>query len=255
VTALPPPTDILARQVNERLRQEACTLARATVPPDGTVMLDGIASEPQTVQADIQQIAGGARAVQWRGETVQPTLCGALAVVRAADAGSAQGALAVALEGGRTDLHVGATPEQPGEQILPRITMPDFAGWLRVDLVISDGTLRHLFPTTGEIPDSGPMIAAQPARSFAAHEKVRLGDGGMDAHHLPLPLWAVQEPLGTDLILAVASATKLTLDTKSNEETDAAGYLARLGGEIERVRRAGGQVSGMVLPLHTLPPK
>jgi hypothetical protein len=56
------------------------------------------------------------------------------------------------------------------------------------------------------------------------------------------------------MIIAVASsAPLLTQSPSQNAADDAAPYLRDLADGIERVRRAGGQVSGTLLLVNTLP--
>ena len=62
---------------------------------------------------------------------------------------------------------------QEDESILPRITMPDFAGELRVDYLAHDGTMVAPLSDRGR-PEG--HSAGEPARRLAAGERLALGD-------------------------------------------------------------------------------
>ena len=225
-----------------------CAIAIADVPETGPVVLTGISGEPEVLQAQIGNAIGAAREVRWHGETVKPSLCRALDTVRSVVPPGGTGALALDL-GGKT----GALRED--ELIQPRAVMPDFAGQLRLDYVASDGTLAHLFPTAADTGPKGQKVAAQPARPLAAHETVTLGKPGKDKSGAEMPTWPVGEPFGTDMMVAIASASplKLTNATNYEDEKGSAAYLGRLAQEIERVQRAGEKITGSVVLVHTRP--
>jgi hypothetical protein len=131
--------------------------------------------------------------------------------------------------------------------------MPNFAGTLRVDYVDSDGMLTHPYPTLAAADQNGRRIAAQPPRPLGAYETLALGLPGRDRTGADLPTWPFGGPFGTDLILAVVASAQLALSPGTNDEdaTGSAGCLGRLAQEVERVRKAGGRVSGTIALVRT----
>ena len=83
-----------------------------------------------------------------------------------------------------------------GEQVRLRLVMPDFASRLRVDYLVHDGTVGHLYP---QIADPGLQITADAPRTFTPDETVNLSH----------PSWTITPPYGTDMIIAVASSQPL----------------------------------------------
>jgi eukaryotic-like serine/threonine-protein kinase len=227
--------------ISDALHAARCALADAVPQESGGVSILGFADQATAgaLQRQIGTLAG-AQPVAWHVRAVDPVFCPALAALRpvSAPAGAAHGHLGLTLNNGVTALH-------DGEAILPRITMPDFAGELRVDYFAHDGTLAHLYPT---LADPAAKLVAQPARKLVAGERVGLGDAGAGR-----PQWQSGEPYGTDMIIAVASSVPLKLAPASNAEDKAGGYIAELGRAIEQARAAGARVSGAVLPVEALP--
>ena len=88
--------------------------------------------------------------------------------------------------------------------------MPDFAGTLRVDYFAHDGTLAHLYPT---LAAPAVKLAAQPARRFAAGERLALGDPAPGK-----PQWDSGAPYGTDIIVAIAASVPLRVAAPRNTE-------------------------------------
>ena len=129
---------------------------------------------------------------------------------------------------------------------MPRVSMADFAGELRVDYLGHDGSIVHLYPTAA---DPAQHVLARPATRLAPGAHLSIGDGGPGQ-----PIWEVGPPYGTDMIIAVASsAPLLTREPAQNAAGDAAPYLRGLADGIARVRQAGGQVSGTLLLVNALP--
>lgn len=239
------------QDVNAALRESHCALASAEVPDDGPIVLTGITGDPQTLLAQVGKSAGAGRGVQWTGETVRPTLCRALELARSI-APDSQAAGGVLIDMGA---HTGVALHED-QLIQPSIVMPEFAGNLRVDYVANDGTITHLFPTLAVAGQKGSgRVAAQLPRQLAGHETLALGRPGRDKSGTDLPTWPVGEPFGTDMIVAIASSVPLKLAPATNDEDQKAGaaYLGRLAQEVERVRKAGGRVSGTIALVHTLP--
>ena len=246
--APPPPTQTasivpaaMLQQISQALHAARCAVADAAARDGGGVTVGGFA-DAATAAALQRQIGGiaGAQPMAWHVHTVDPVFCPALALLRpvSALAGAPGQGVGLTLAGNRTVL-------KDGEPILPRLTMPDFGGEVRVDYFAHDGTLAHLFPTLAEPANK---LAAQPAKKLAAGEHLALGDPGPGK-----PQWQSGEPYGTDMILAVASSVPLKLAPARNAEEKADGYLADLNRAIEQARAAGARVSGTLLLVDAVP--
>jgi hypothetical protein len=246
-TALPAPTQeattdlhALRQQIVQALAKAPCTLASGLVQDSGAVSIFGYAGSAN-VQSLQQQLAGVSRgaALDWRVQEVDPVFCTALEVLRpiSAQAGGPVSGLSVTLAGGQTTLH-------DGDRIMPRVTMADFAGVVRVDYLAHDGTLVHLYPTPA---DPSHNIQARLATKLAPGAPLSIGEGGPTQ-----PEWDVGPPYGTDMIIVVASSVALQVRTPPNAGDDAAPYLRELAAGIARVRQAGGQIAGTLLLVDTL---
>lgn len=225
----------LVKQIEDALRGAPCALADAAVGDGGGASVHGVADAATvaTLRRQVEAVAG-AQSVGWHLQGVDPVFCPLLALLRPISvlAGAAGPAVGLALEGDRTTL-----PD--GEPILPRVIMPDFAGTLRVDYFAHDGTLAHLYPTLAE---PAVKLAAQPARRFAAGERLALGDPAPGK-----PQWDSGAPYGTDIIVAIAASVPLRVAAPRNTEDTAVAYVGALGRAIEQARAAGARVSGALL--------
>ncbi len=238
----PPPTSqqlAMAglRPLRQTLAQARCAITDATVQDSGALGVTGIAgrTEAASLQSQATAAANGA-ALDWSVQGIDPVFCSALDVLH--PVALAPAGLALALDGGRTALH-------DGERIRPRVTMPDFAGQLRVDYLGHDGSVVHLFPTAA---DPSQKVAAQPPRRFAPGERLALGDSGPGK-----PIWEVGPPYGTDMIVAVASSAPLFARLPAaNAEDNAGTYLRDLAAAITAARQAGTRVAGTLLLVDTL---
>lgn len=229
------------RQIGQALHTARCALADVTAPEGASPAVHGLASE--TAANDLrQQIAmlSSGQPVAWEVTSVDPVFCRALDLLRPISvlAGVPGHGIGLTLADDRTRL-------RDGEPILPRITMPDFAGEVRVDYLAHDGTLAHLYPTRAE---PSARLSAQPSRRLAAGERLALGDPGPGK-----PQWSSGEPYGTDMIVAIASSVPLRLSPKQNAEDKADAYLADLARAVEQARAAGAHVSGAALLVDALP--
>ena len=230
------------QQVAAALATTGCVLAHATTTTDGDVAVTGFAGDDVAagLRARLAALAGPT-ALTWQVQGLNPVFCAAMTVLRpvAPPAGAPALGLGLRLAGGLTALHDGA-------RILPRVTMPQFAGYLRVDYLGHDGSVVHLYPSAA---DPSQHFVAVPARRLAPGTVLRLGDGGPGR-----PLWEVGPPYGTDMIVAIASAQPLLpADPPANIDVSAAAYLHRLGTAIAAARAGGEQVTATVLPVDTLP--
>ena len=238
--AMIPPAPML-QQIAQALRGARCALADAVVQDSGTLSVNGLADAATMASLRRDSTALPARRrLPGTCTMVDPVFCPALALLRPISAltGAPGPGVGLTLKGNRTVLH-------DGEAILPRVTMPDFAGELRVDYLAHDGTLAHLYPT---LADPADKLAAQPARWLSAGERLSLGDPGPGK-----PQWQSGEPYGTDMIIAVASSAPLHVAAAQNAEEKAAGYLASLARAIDQARAGGARVSGAVLLVDAIP--
>jgi eukaryotic-like serine/threonine-protein kinase len=210
----------------------------AQIPEDGPVVVSGMAGG-RSVGALRERIAAlvRPRVLDWQVIPVGAVFCGALGAVQATGLDASRPTLILA--GERTALH-------DGERIQPVVTMPAFGGQLRVDYIVHDGSLVHLYPT---VADPAQHAAAVPARTLAPDERLTLGIG-IDGK----PIWEVGPPYGTDMILAVASSVPLlTQPPPENAVDSGAAYLRQLQAAIEAARAKGAEVSSSLLPVQTLP--
>ena len=239
-TALIAPAAML-QQIAQVLHSARCALADAVLQDSGGLSVNGL-SDAATAASLQRQIGSqpGTPPIVWHMQKVDPVFCPALALLRPISvlAGALGPGVGLTLRGNKTVL-----PD--GEAILPRITMPDFAGELRVDYLAHDGSLEHLYPT---VADPSAKLVAQPSRRLAAGERLALGDPGLGK-----PQWEAGTPYGTDMIIAIASSTPLHVAAPRNAENKSDAYLADLGGAIEQARAAGARVSGALLLVDAVP--
>jgi hypothetical protein len=233
-------------QIGQAVHGARCTLATATPQDSGTLTIQGVA-DGGAVAALRRQVDGiqGAPPVIWLVRTIDPIFCPVLAMLRPVStmAGIPGPGLSLTLANNRVVL-----PD--GDAILPRLTMPDFAGEVRVDYLSRDGSVAHLYPTLADNSDPAAKLAAQPSRRLAAGEHLALGDPGPGK-----PQWQSGTPYGTDMIVAVASSTPLRVSAPHNADEKSDSYLADLGRAIEQARANGARVSGALLLVETVPKK
>jgi serine/threonine-protein kinase len=239
-TASVAPVAMLQR-IGQALHGARCALADATLQDTGGLSVSGLsdAATGESLRRQLGEVPG-IPTIAWRMQTVDPVFCPTLAMLQPISplGGGPGPGVGLTLRGNRTVL-------QDGEAILPRVTMPDFAGELRVDYLAHDGSLAHLYPTAA---DPAAKLVAQPSRRLSAGERIALGDPGPGK-----PQWASGTPYGTDMIIAVASSVPLHVSAPNNAEDKGDAYLAELGRAIEQARASGARVSGGVLLVDAVP--
>ena len=149
--------------------------------------------------------------------------------------------------GARLSLRLAGDPAwlPKDEYIRPRLTMGDFRGELHVDYIDRTGNVQHLYPQLG---DPKERMAADPPRRFEPGEQVTLGEPGSDNRG-----WQVDEPFGTDLIIAVISEDALFDRPRTSNVEKAATYLRDLKKAVEAAKARGAQITATAMPLETRP--
>jgi hypothetical protein len=139
---------------------------------------------------------------------------------------------------GRTELH-------DGEQLRLRVGGLGFPAYISVDYVASDGSVQHLYPQRAD-PRAG--ATADPIVPRSPGQVLVLGDAS-PGH----TAWAVGEPFGNDMIIAVAASRPLFAKPRPANEEKATTYIPDLAAAISRAQAGGARLSADVLPLAVLP--
>jgi hypothetical protein len=233
--------DIIRQQVARLAASQSCALVQGGVSDGGNVTLNGLAGA--SAADALRQALRGITipgAVDWRVNSVDPVFCPALDTLHpiAPAFGAAGARLGLTLANGKTQL-------RDGEQIMPRVTIPDFRASLRVDYVGHDGMVLHLYP---QLADAKQFMTADPPRVFQMGETVTLGNPG-PGH----PAWLVGEPFGTDMIIAIASTQPLFDRPRPDNAESAADYLRDLRAALEVARQHHGErVAGSAITVDTI---
>jgi eukaryotic-like serine/threonine-protein kinase len=240
---VPPPapgpdiTDIRDR-FSQIVAGQTCSLMNGSVNDKGTVTLTGIAGPG--VRDDVRDaLAGATIPVLWRTMSADSVFCQALDLLRPVGTpfSATDPHLTLTLADDRTALH-------DGQRIRPRLVMPNFAGYPRVDYVTHDGSVQHLFP---QIADSSGVVADK-LRPLGVGQRLALGDPPPGQ-----PAWEVGPPYGTDMIIAVVSSQPLFDKPRPSNVEHADTYLHDLAAAIRTGQHAGMQVAGNALLVDTLP--
>ena len=218
---------------------QRCALIGGSVRNNGETVLTGIAG-PGAQDAVRQAVASHSvpGTVQWNVASADTVFCPALTLLQSVSSpfGSGEPGLALTLADNRTVLH-------DGDHIRPRLAMPGFAGYLRVDYIAHDGTVQHLYP---QVADSTGAVADK-VHVFVPGEKVSLGDPSAGQ-----PGWEVAPPFGTDMIIAMASSQPLFTRPRSGNVEPAATYLRDMDAAVQAIREGGGKLVGNALLVDAL---
>jgi eukaryotic-like serine/threonine-protein kinase len=244
---LPPDTQQLALAGLDALRgriaqwanSRSCAALGGDVADGGAVKLNGLASD-RSIEGLRQGLAAlvPPGQIDWRVTGVAPVFCPALDALHIAT--PAFGATDVPRLG--LQMAEGKTSLRDGEPVRVRVVMPDFPGWLRVDYVVHDGTVQHLYP---QLADPKIGIAADRPKSYAPGETINLAN----------PSWLIGPPYGTDMIVAVAASDPLFDHPRASNSESAEAYLGDLYTAIDSLRQHRGRISGAGITLEALPPK
>jgi eukaryotic-like serine/threonine-protein kinase len=220
-----------------------CTLASADVQDASHIVLDGIAGSgaPETALRRAANDAAGGLNVSWGVRSFSGPYCDALNVIRPAGAGR----FGMVLKGNVVRL-------RKNDNIVMQFTMPDFPAYLQIDYFASDGSLTHLVADDGarvSIMTSSGWKVMGPSRSYRAGTTVSVGEPNTKSQD---GSWQVDEPFGTDMILAIASEAPLFTAPRSTDET-AAVYLAALQAALDSAQSHGKRVASQALIVETTP--
>jgi hypothetical protein len=218
---------------------QRCAFIGGQVRDNGETVLTGIAGAD--AQQEIRQAAAShavSGTIQWRVATAAPYFCPTLELLQSAAPpfGWTEPHLSLALADGRTAL-------RDGERIRPRVVMPDFVGYLRLDFIAHDGNVQHLYPQVAD--PSG--TAADKVRMLTAGERLALGDPQPGR-----PAWEIGPPYGTDMIIAVASSQPLFTRPRPGNVESAATYLQDLEAAVQAVRGGGAKLAVSALMVEAL---
>ena len=216
----------------EALRQTACVAATGDLHAPESITLRGVAGNAPAAAALQDAVAGAVPGapVEWGVAAADGPYCAMLDLVRPLlrPFGSEARTVSVALKDGRTNLI-------QEEQMYPAINMPDFASYLQLDYLDSDGTVAHL-------------VNALPGRAIPANSLQMLGKPRPPAD----PGFVVDEPFGTDVIVAIASSTPLFRTARPASEPIGT-YVRDLKAALEAAARNGNRASAAVLMVRTSP--
>ena len=223
-----PSPDIVRKAIAEALRSAQCTAATGDTA-SGVIMVRGVAgygAGEAALHAAMQDAASG-DAIDWQVAAAKGPYCGALDVIRsyARPFAASSRAVGVALANGKTMLLA-------NDLVIPRVTMPDFPAHLQLDYIASDGSVLHMRDATSAAPypASASLMFGEPKPGFKG--------------------WAVDEPFGTDLIIAIASSAPLfPAGRPANDTLD--GYVRDLQTALDQASRAGARVSATAFVLRT----
>ncbi len=158
----------------------------------------------------------------------------------------ASAALAMSLKGDLTRL-------RQDDTIVLRIIMPEFAGHLQVDYLSSDGSIAHLVTDDGvsvRVMTPSGWVVTGPSRRYAAGQVVIVGEPD-PAGTTRYGAWAVDEPFGTDMIVAIVSEAPLFREPRPASDAGSA-YFRALRTALAAAQARGTRLSGQALLLETV---
>ena len=226
-----------------------CTLTNPQLNDEGLVFVTGLSRRgppDAALRAAIGAVAATAR-VAWSVTGFDGPYCEALNVLRPMRLRDLResAALALTLKGDVTRL-------RQDDRMVLRVVMPDFAAHLQVDYLSSDGTIGHLLADDGAFrhvwtPDGMKRIG--PTRRYAPGEVVLIGEpdaaSGCEG-------WAVDEPFGVDMVVAIAAAAPLRRTPPPVSES-APVYFRDLRAALEAAEAEKVALSGQALLVETVP--
>jgi serine/threonine-protein kinase len=232
-TALVTPSPEAIRQTMvASLRTVACSVATLGEDMSGNLVLRGVAARgaPEAALHEAVQNAAPTKAVDWQVSPVEGPYCGVLNLVRpfVVSAANPDGRMSVRLANGRTSLTA-------GDLVVTEVNAPSFGRYLQLDYISSDGSVLHMHNATGATPHpsgASPVFGQPKPPGFKG--------------------WAVDEPFGTDLIVAVESSRPL-FGASRPETEKLATYERDLRASIDSALSTGARLSAAVLAVQTSP--
>jgi hypothetical protein len=172
--------------------------------------------------------------LDWRAAEAGAVFCPALDAIRPAAPGFRPELprLVLTLADGRALL-------RDGEAIRPRVIMPSFPAYLRLDYIAHDGTVQHLYP---QVEEAAQGIRADPPRRFAPSEWVNLGDPEPGQRG-----WEASAPYGRDLMIAVATSVPLLARPRTANAEAADAYLRAVAEALDDLLASGGTAAASAL--------
>jgi hypothetical protein len=218
VSAPPPPAPDF-RAAAEAVSALPCSLLHAELS-EGSLALSGLVR--RDVEPALRQILATNHlpetAVRLAVASFDGPYCGVLEQLRSYSAGAPRGML------------LGTLPLQKGELLRFALTLPDRNGQLAVSYLMGSGQAAHIVPT----------------RAASKGEELRFGDP-----HGNFTGWEVDQPFGTDLLLALLSDRPLWHAPRPAwEKLD--DWLAALAPALRQAEAEGNKVSALALVVPTL---
>ncbi len=231
VAIVPPSADAIRRAVATSLRSASCSFATGDDRAPRGPTLQGLTGRGpgETALHEAMQDAAPGMTFDWQVQPVDGPYCAVFDLLRpyARPFAATAKALGVTLAGGRTDLVA-------KELVKPRVSLADAPANLQLDYIASDGSVLHMH-------DAKPG-GAYPTDAAPSFGEPRPGFKG----------WEIDEPFGTDLIVAITSSVPLFRAGQTLPET-MDDYVKELRAALDQAVRGGGRVSAFILPIHTSP--
>jgi hypothetical protein len=213
-------------RLQQAVQTVPCALVALKAGVDGAALtVTGLAS--REAEAHLKEVvAANTKAlVSWQISSFDGPYCAALELVRLSNgpSGATRG-LAASLPDHRTSF-------QDGEDLVVDVATPDFAAYLTIDYVMSNGSVLHITP--GE---------QYPAAKYGASSKARFGQPSAG-----FTGWSFQEPFGRDLLVVIASTRPLA--AKALDSPSA--YISGVRDEVRISALLGEQMAATVTLVDT----
>jgi hypothetical protein len=241
VTPTPPPDPNAAvrGEIAAFVARLPCSLFDGDIR-DGAVQVTGIGGRP-AIDSLRQKLSGmglKSPAPSLRVTQVDQTFCPVEDLLRPV-------AKPFGEPGSRLTLHLVGDPAflRKDEFIRPRLTMADFRGEMHVDYLDRQGNVQHLYP---QRDDPASHLAGDPPHVFEPGEPLNLGEPGPNNRG-----WQVDEPYGTDVIIAIASEDTLFDRPRPANVESAAAYLQELKRAMDTARGRGARMTATAMPVET----
>jgi len=232
-----------------------CTMLNGDVSEDGRVTLAGLSG--RTAEAALRRIVGAAAEkapLAWNVAAFDGPFCQAIDVLRpvAQRFGSQDRGMQLGLRTGPFKLH-------ENDNLVPRLSMPTFAGYAQVTFLAGDGSLLHLYPsnearqldiTTPDGRTQNLKVEAMDFRQFPANATVSLGDPATCQCGPGQVGWQVAPPYGVDMMLVTVSSSPLFAQKRPIDDT-AEAYLRDLKLALDEAIRRGVRVAGHAVLVET----